>query len=120
MGRQIAHHKRIKDRGYTQHPCQIHGLKFHSIQAAAEMLGMAYRQVYHRLHSGYRGYRLLPYDGKMPRIDNVKKLKPHIYAEGRWYRSQHEAAEVLGVTQGTISNRIANPNFPNYYVRLPD
>lgn len=104
---------------YWHHPCRIRGKRFPSIAAAARSADLPYATMYTRLARGDAGHTLLPYDGCLPTSIAIVSMPPHIYAEGRWYYTQRDAAAELGVSETTIRNRIADTRRHDYWVHIP-
>lgn len=105
-------------RSYYQHPCKVFGQSYPSISEAARDCGIEFATLSRRLHTGMKGYILLPYDAKLPRNGTHNNQIPHIHAEGNWYYSQQEAGKDLHVAQTVISYRIRSTKWPDYYVHL--
>ena len=103
------HHPKM-DVVRKERPCRINGIAYDSEGAAAEALGIDAGVLRDRL----RSVSFPEYTSKHYRKVRLRRGKYPCLIDGVEYESESVAAEALGMTTGTLRNRILSPRYPQY------
>ena len=109
----ISKHHPKMDVVRKERPCRINGIAYDSEGAAAEALGIDAGVLRDRL----RSVSFPEYTSEHYWKVRLRQGKYPCLIDGAEYESESVAAEALGMTTGTLRNRLLSPRYPRYISR---
>jgi hypothetical protein len=82
---------------------------FESLAEAGRQLNVSHKQIHKRIGFGWEGYYYVD-EGQRPRRCAEKGVE----IAGIEFKSQKEAAQIFGITTGTVSQRLKSSNYPDW------
>ncbi|MDD5228276.1 MAG: NUMOD1 domain-containing DNA-binding protein [Methylococcales bacterium] len=82
---------------------------FESLAEAGRQLNVSHKQIHKRIKYGWEGYYYVD-EGQRPR----RRPEKAVEIAGIKFESQKEAAQIFGITTGTVSQRLKSSNYPDW------